>query len=53
MTENSVVRKMTIQDIISGHKKIPYTSRAAWMSTQLDCEDLRRTHAHLKQGTRP
>ena len=23
------------------------------MTTQLDCNDLRRTHAHLKQGTRP
>jgi len=53
MTENSVVRGITVQDILSGDKKIPYTSRVAWMATQLDCNDLRRTHAHLKQGTRP
>ena len=53
MTEKSVVREITVQDIISGNKKIPYTSRAAWAATQLDCNDLRRTHAHLTQGTRP
>ena len=32
---------------------MPFTSRAAWQATQQDCSDLRRTHAHLSQGTRP
>ena len=31
----------------------PFTSHPAWVSTQQDCPDLRRVHAHLKQGTRP
>ena len=28
-------------------------SRSAWLAIQTDCPDLRRTHAHLKQETRP
>ena len=51
--EHSVVRASTVQDIISGKEKIPFLSRTAWQSTQLECPDLRRTHAHLRQGTRP
>ena len=52
-TEDSVVRHTTTQDITSGTVKLPFTSRTAWNSIQLDCTDLRRTHAHLTQGTRP
>ena len=32
---------------------MPFTSRAAWQATQLECPHLRRTHSHLSQGTRP
>lgn len=32
---------------------LPFTTRSAWINIQADCPDLRRTHAHLKQGTRP
>ena len=32
---------------------MPFTTRSAWLAIQTDCPDLRRTHAHLKQGTRP
>lgn len=31
---------------------MPFISRPAWLSLQTDCPDLRRCHAHLKQGTR-
>ena len=30
-----------------------YTTRHAWLLTQQECKDLRRTKAHLTQGTRP
>ncbi len=53
MTEDSVVRHVAVDDIISGEKRLPFTSRSAWMVTQQECTDLRRTHAHLSQGTRP
>ena len=32
---------------------MPFVSRPAWLSLQADCPDLRRCHAHLKQGTQP
>ena len=52
-TEDCVVRGVTAQDIISGKASLPFTSKAAWLAIQSECSDLRRTHAHLKQGTRP
>ena len=34
-------------------KSLPFISKSAWFSIQNECPDLRRVHAHLKQGTRP
>ena len=51
--EDSVVRSLSVKDIMDGNAKMPFTSRVAWLSTQQDCPDLRRSHAHLSQGTRP
>ena len=42
---------MSIQVSGSGH--FPFTSRTAWLATQLESLDLRHTHRHLQQGTRP
>ena len=52
-TEDSVVHSISTTDILSGDKRLPFTSRSAWRLTQQECPDLRRSHAHLKQGTRP
>ena len=51
--EDSVVRDISVGDVIEGSVRMPFTSRAAWQATQQDCPDLRRTHSHLHQGTRP
>ena len=45
--------KVNIADITTGTSKMPFVNRPAWISLQADCPDLRRCHAHLKQGTRP
>ena len=45
--------RVSAQEILSGDAKLPFTSRAAWFAVQSECPDLRRTHAHLVQGTRP
>jgi len=50
---DSVVRSVSIQDLMAGRAKIPYLSRSAWHASQQECPALRRTHAHLKSGTRP
>ncbi|XP_044183898.1 uncharacterized protein LOC122964389 [Acropora millepora] len=41
------------RDILHGHARLPFTTRAFWLAIQSECKDLRRTHAHLVQGTRP
>ena len=51
--EESVVRGVSVSDVLEGHVKMPYTDRNAWKETQLGDPDLRRVHAHLKSGTRP
>ena len=50
--EDSVVRSVHVQDIIDNQTRLPFTTRSAWLAIQTDCPDLRRTHAHLKQGSR-
>lgn len=52
-TAESVVRLTSVQDVLDGSVRLPFTSRSAWLATQSECPDLRRTHAHLTQGTRP
>ena len=51
--QDSVVYSLSAKDISEGHVSMPFTTRTAWHSTQQGCPDLRRTHAHLTQGTRP
>ena len=52
LTEDSVVRGTSVQDI-RNLSRLPFTTRSAWREIQSECPDLRRTHAHLKQGTHP
>jgi hypothetical protein len=52
-SQDSVIREVSVQDVVSGLVKVPFTSRAAWSTTQSECPDLRRVRAQLEQGTRP
>ena len=51
--DDSVVRSVSVSDMINGISKLPFTSRPAWIATQLECPDLIKTKSHLSQGTRP
>ena len=51
--DESVVRAVSVKDVLEGRGSLPFTSRKAWLATQSECKDLRRTKAHLIQGTRP
>ena len=51
--EDSVVRNVSIYDILNSKSNLPFTTRSAWRQIQLDCPDLRRVHSYLIQGTRP
>lgn len=46
---------MSVHDVLQGNVRLPFISRPAWLAVQPECPDLhvRRTHAHLVQGTRP
>ena len=51
--EDSVVRNVSIHDIVNSKYNLPFPARSAWRQIQHDCPDLPRVHAHLNQGTRP
>ena len=51
--DEGVVRGLSIRDVVEGRQQLPFTSRKAWLLTQSECRDLRRTRAHLLQGTHP
>lgn len=52
-TISSVINVVNVSDILSGNAKMPFLNSVAWKSAQHDCPDLRRTFAHLSNGTRP
>ena len=52
-TAQSVVQRVTTEDIEEGRANMPFTTRTSWFAIQQDSPDLRRSHAHLLQGTRP
>lgn len=52
-SEESVILRVSVDELLAGNSRLPFTTRSTWLSIQSECPDLRRTHAHLKQGTRP
>ena len=50
---DSVVKRVSVEDILSGQVEVPYSNRLTWKDLQLGCPDLKRVHAHLSTGTRP
>ena len=46
-TENSVVRSTSVKKILDNVKRLPFTSRSAWLNVHNECPDLRRVCAHL------
>ena len=49
----SVVRRLTVEDILAGRAHVPYSNRGAWHEIQQACHDLKRVFAFLTAGTRP
>ena len=52
-SEDSVIRRSSMQDILNGTVRLPFTSRTAWLAIQSEDSSLCHTHAHLVQGNRP
>ena len=51
--QDATVLHVAVQDVFSGAIRLPFSNRTTWLSLQSECPDMRRTHAHLKQGTKP
>ena len=49
----TVVRSISVNDILSGRISVPFNNRSVWKSLQKECPDLSRVHLHLRYGTRP
>ena len=49
----TVVRSLSVQNVLDYSVKLPFASRNAWFQIKNDCLNLRRVHAQLRQGTRP
>lgn len=52
-TKECVLRMSSVQDVLDGNVRLPFTNRPAWLAIQSECPDLRCTHSHLVQGKRP
>ena len=50
---NVVVQSITVDEIMSGHVRVPYDNRAVWRKLQMECQDLSKVYNHLRNGTRP
>ena len=48
--EVSVVRDISVNDILSGKCSIPFTTRSSWLQIQRSCKDLQHVHSLLKDG---
>ena len=52
-SEDAVVKSITVEEIMSGHVRVPYDNRAVWKKLQMECQDLSKVYNHLRNGTRP
>ena len=50
---DSVVQTITVDDVIQGRSRIPFTNRNTWIKVQEECNDLRKVIKFRKQGTTP
>ena len=53
MKIDSVVRSISVKNVLNSIAPVPYSSKAGWYELHCGDETLRKTCAHLKQGTTP
>ena len=52
-TAESVVNRVSVEDVLSGTVGVPFYNKMAWKSAQQNCAALRKAHTYLVNGTRP
>ena len=50
-TDESVVRHVSVDDVLNGSSIMPYISKPAWLATQKECPDVCRAVDHIRSGT--
>ena len=50
---DSVIRQCSVKDVLESRCSVPFSSRSGWHELQVSDDSLRRTCAHLRQGTTP
>ena len=50
---DNVVDSVSVDDLVSGKVRVPFTNRSAWLATQKECRDLEKVRFHLSQGSPP
>ena len=50
---DSVVRQLSVKDVIDGRAHMPFVNRQSWLDSQKQCQNLRKVHALLSLGNRP
>ena len=50
---NSVVQRITVEDILTGRAKVPWTNRTPWRDIQEECSTLRKVKFFKSRGTHP
>ena len=50
---DNVVDSVSVDDLVSGKVRVPFTNRSAWLATQRECSDLEKVRFHLSQGSPP
>ena len=48
-----VVRRLSVQDVVTGAAHMPFTNRKSWIDSQRECPDLRKVFSFLSLGSRP
>ena len=48
-----VVQSVSVDDVIEGRSRIPFTNRNTWRAVQEECSDLRKLKTFKSQGTVP
>ena len=51
--EESVIRDLTVKDVLAGHCPVPFLTRNTWIQAQQDCPDLQQVYRLLRDGRVP
>ena len=52
-TMQSIIRAISVEDILEGKASLPYTNRNTWIAVQQECDILRKVSSYKQKGTIP